>query len=87
MGGGQVQTSVTDNATVVLRMTIADEQVSYDYSTDDGKSFLPLGQAVKLRFSWWKGARPALFSFTGDAGAPGYADFDWVHVEPMAAAR
>jgi len=49
-------------------------------STDDGGSFTPWGDQVKLRFSWWKGARPALFSFNTGEGEPGYADFDWVHV-------
>ncbi|MEI9851924.1 MAG: glycoside hydrolase 43 family protein [Sphingomonas sp.] len=31
------------------------------------------------RFSWWKGSRPALFSFT--RGQRGWIDVDWVHVE------
>jgi hypothetical protein len=62
-------------------MTVADEAVSYAYSTDEGASFTALGPTSKLRFSWWKGARPALFSFTADAA--GYADFDWLRVAPV----
>ncbi|WP_253717691.1 glycoside hydrolase 43 family protein [Sphingomonas sp. AP4-R1] len=59
-----------------------DQRVRYSYSLDSGRSFTPLGDPIKLaRFSWWKGSRPALFSFT--RGAPGgFADFDWVHVDP-----
>ena len=45
-----------------------DDMVYYEYSLDDGNTFTRFGNPVKLRFSWWKGARPALFSFTsGDA--------------------
>jgi beta-xylosidase len=78
--GAQLAGPVITGNAVQLRMSIADEAVAYEYSLDDGASFLPLGTAVKLRFSWWKGARPALFSFTTAEGSPGYADFDWVHV-------
>jgi hypothetical protein len=40
-----------------------------------------MGDAVPLaRFSWWKGSRPALFSFTrGQSG--GSVDIDWVRVD------
>jgi hypothetical protein len=31
------------------------------------------------RFSWWKGARPALFSFNRK-GAGGSVDIDWFRV-------
>ena len=58
-----------------------DQQVSYEFSLDDGKSFTRLGPPAKLRFSWWKGARPALFSFNTGEGDAGHADFDWLHVE------
>ena len=81
LGGSQVETAMNDVSSVLLRLSIADEQVSYEYSIDGGEAFVPLGQKVKLRFSWWKGARPALFSFNLDADT-GTAGFDWVHVEP-----
>ena len=76
---------ITQNS-VVLRMQVADETVAYEYSLDEGKTFAPLGERVKLRFAWWKGARPALFSFyTGaEQAQPGRADFDWLHVDPAA---
>lgn len=66
---------------VLLRMKVADEKVAYEFSSDEGKSFTPLGHAVKLRFSWWKGARPALFTFTTAGGRAGSVDFDWWHAE------
>ncbi len=67
--------------TIDLRAEVGPEQtVRYSYSLDAGASFRPMGDAVPLaRFSWWKGSRPALFSFT--RGAPGGSvDVDWVRV-------
>ena len=66
--------------TVELRAEVSEGQsVRYSYSLD-GSTFTPLGDPIWLaRFSWWKGSRPALFSFTrGDSGT---ADFDWFHVD------
>jgi beta-xylosidase len=70
-----------DGRVIDLRADIGPEQtVRYSYSLD-GKSFRPMGEAIALaRFSWWKGSRPALFSFT--RGAPGGSvDIDWVKVD------
>jgi len=61
-----------------------EQAVRYAYSIGGGKSFHPFGDAIPLaRFSWWKGSRPALFSFTrGVAGAArGWVDVDWFQVE------
>ncbi len=71
---------------VDLRVSIADQTARYSYSVDGGKSFIDIGEpAVLPRFSWWKGARPALFSYGDPAQArPGVADFDWVNVEKVA---
>ena len=65
---------------VQLRLKIAAESVSYEFSLDDGRSFTAFGSPARLRFSWWKGARPALFSFTTSDGDAGTASFDWLHV-------
>ena len=81
--GAQLAGPLLNGGALQLRMKIADEQVAYEYSLDEGKTFAPLGERVKLRFSWWKGARPALFSFTTAAGEPGSALFDWLHVQPQ----
>jgi hypothetical protein len=78
--GAQLAGPAITGSQVQLRMSIADETVAYEYSTDEGASFQPLGTGAKLRFSWWKGARPALFSFTTADGDAGHVDFDWVRV-------
>ena len=78
--GAMVRGPGIQGPVLVLRLKVADEMVSYEFSTDDGKSFTQFGDKVKLRFSWWKGARPALFSFTTAEGEPGFVEFDWVHV-------
>ncbi len=67
--------------TLSLRADVGAEQtVRYSYSVD-GKRFTPFGDAIPLaRFSWWKGSRPALFTFnTGGAG--GSIDADSFEVE------
>ncbi len=69
---------------VLLRMQVDNEQVQYSYSLDAGKTFTAFGSRSRMFFSWWKGARPALFTYNTNASAPqgGLADFDWVRVEP-----
>jgi beta-xylosidase len=70
---------------VLLRMQVDDAQAQYSYSLDAGKTFTALGSRARMFFSWWKAARPALFTYNNDASAPhgGIADFDWVRVEPL----
>lgn len=67
---------------VILRMRVADARVRYSYSLDDGRTFHSLGTRADMRFSWWKAARPAVFTFNTEAHAArgGIADFDWVRV-------
>jgi beta-xylosidase len=74
--------------TVQLRARVEGDTASYSYSLDEGRTFHALGEPVKLSFSWWKGARPALFSFNispdaADAAKAGYADFDWAHYRAL----
>jgi beta-xylosidase len=67
-----------------LRVEVADQTARYSYSLDDGKTFAPLGAPAPLRFSWWKGARPALFTYSDPGQAkPGVADFDGVTVKAV----
>ena len=68
-------------ATIDLRAIVGPEQtVLYSYSLDGGKSYRPFGAGIALsRFSWWKGSRPALFTFT--RGETGSIDVDWFRVE------
>ncbi len=66
---------------IYLRAVVTpDQRVAYSYGTD-GRTFAPIGSAVPLaRFSWWKGSRPALFTFT--RGMPGGSvDVDRVTVD------
>lgn len=70
--------------TVQLRAEVTEDQkVRYAYSLDEGKSFQVFGEPIQLaRFSWWKGSRPALFTFTkGEPG--GVVDVDWMRLEPL----
>lgn len=68
---------------VLLRMTVENGRVRYSYSLDRGRTYHRLGHRTRMRFSWWKAARPALFSYNiGPRGArPGVADFDWFRVK------
>ncbi|MBT9333073.1 glycoside hydrolase 43 family protein [Acidipila sp. 4G-K13] len=67
-------------ADVQFRMHVADQQVSFSYSVDDGRSFQSVGSANPFYFSWWKAARPALFNYNTqtDAQTDGWIDVDWV---------
>jgi beta-xylosidase len=71
---------------VLLRVRVDGDTANYFYSVDDGRSFQSIGPAASLKFSWWKGSRPALFAYATEQGADaGHVDFDWAHyvrVEP-----
>ncbi len=74
---------VLPHAAVQLRVRVEGEEAHYSYSLDDGKTFRELGADAHIRFSWWKGSRPALFAYTTAATDPGAVDFDWVHYQPL----
>lgn len=62
-------------------LTNTDQMIRHEYSLDDGRTFTQLGGEAKMRFSWWKGSRPALFTYDVDeSGDSGYVDVDWVRV-------
>jgi len=71
-------------AVIQLRVSVRGDQALYSYSLDEGKTFQQLGAATPIRFSWWKGSRPALFAWTTQNSDPGAVDFDWVHYQPLA---
>ncbi len=71
------------NVSLQLRVRIVVNTATYDYSLDEGKTFHPVGAPVELVFSWWKGARPALFAFNAVGDGNGYVDFDWLHYRPL----
>jgi beta-xylosidase len=66
-----------------LRVHVDGDEAHYSYSLDDGKSFQDLGTATPIRFSWWKGSRPAVFAYTTEQtdDGSGAVDFDWAHYE------
>ena len=71
--------------TVELRVDVAADQTArFSFSTDGGVRFQPLGESSRLWFSWWKGARPALFTYIKappETAVPrGYVDVDWFRV-------
>jgi len=66
---------------VELRVSIDGDQARYSYSLDDGATFHALAGPTPIRFSWWKGSRPALFAYTTDASDPGAIDFDWARYQ------
>ena len=69
--------------TVTLRAEVTADQVVRFAWSPDGMRFKDLGEPAPLaKFSWWKGSRPGLFSFT--EGRPGgYVDIDWFHVRRL----
>jgi beta-xylosidase len=84
VGGSETAGEKLPGTIVCLRMQVDDEQVLYSYSLDEGKTYRSLGSRVPMLFSWWKGARPALFTFNTDTHTvqAGSADFDWVRIQP-----
>jgi beta-xylosidase len=74
-----------DAKIVQLRVHVDRDRANFSYSDDEGKTVHPLGQKTTLTFSWWKGSRPSVFSYsTGASG--GWLDVDWVHYQPLSAA-
>jgi beta-xylosidase len=73
---------VVTGPAVLLRVIVApDQTVRYSYSLDDGRSYRAIGSAIALaRFSWWKGSRPALFTYNV-LGKGGSIDVDWFQVD------
>lgn len=74
-------------ASVLLRVRVDGDSATYFSSVDEGKSFQPVGPAVRIAFSWWKGSRQALFAYTTQQSSDaGHVDFDWAHYVPVEAA-
>jgi beta-xylosidase len=74
------------SSSVQLRVRVgADQKAGFAYSIDEGAHFTEVGPPTELRFAWWKGARPALFTYIksppGTAAGSGRIDVDWVHVD------
>lgn len=76
---------IVSQSVIQLRVRVDGDQARYSFSFDDGATFEQLGSATRIRFSWWKGSRPALFSYTTGDSDPGAIDFDWVHYHALGA--
>jgi beta-xylosidase len=82
-GGEKAAGAPLAGGVVLLRVRVDGDSASYFYSMDEGKNFQAIGAAVGLKFSWWKGSRPALFSYTTEKdGDAGHVDFDWARYVP-----
>ncbi len=63
---------------ITLRAHVTpDQTVHFSYSRD-GRHFIAMADAPLSKFSWWKGSRPGVFTYTTDQ--TGHVDVDWVHV-------
>jgi len=84
VSGAETLGPVVSAPNVQLRLSVAAGKAGYAYSLDEGGSFHEFGEPAPFRFSWWKGARPALFTY-GDAARPaaGAVDVDWVRVATL----
>ncbi|GGX86850.1 family 43 glycosylhydrolase [Massilia dura] len=83
-----------DGNSVVLRASVrTDQTVQFSYALGDNDGFRDLGPVTELaKFSWWKGSRPAVFTYIrsdadeGKADRPpdtiqrNYIDVDWFRV-------
>jgi hypothetical protein len=83
---GNETASVAAGGTVQLRVRVGtDQQALFSYSLDEGATFTGIGAPTVLRFAWWKGARPALFTYIksppGIATGSGHIDVDWARVQ------
>ena len=81
----EINVAVLLGEDIQLRMHVAKQQVLFSYSLDDGHSFLTVGSPEPFFFSWWKAARPALFTFNTRSNAPadGWIDVDWVRCQAL----
>ena len=79
--GAETVGEAIDADSILLRVNVDNELAQFSYSLDEGKTFQRFGTRAKLLFSWWKGARPALFTYTSASSASTVVDFDWLRVE------
>lgn len=88
VNGNETAGPPVKTALIQLRTRVLGQTATYEYSEDDGRSFQAIGQPVTLSFSWWKGARPAIFAFhatseTSSSATRGYVDVDWAHYRAL----
>lgn len=64
-------------------MSIRGDTATYAYSLDEGSTFVSMGTPNELHFSWWKGARSAIFAYNSGDVSPGYVDVNWLHYRSL----
>jgi beta-xylosidase len=93
-GGAETRVAKVDGKAIVLRAAVAEDQtVRFSYAQDGTDDFHDAGAPVRLApFSWWKGSRPAVFTWIkSETDAPkagggprqiarDYVDVDWFRV-------
>jgi hypothetical protein len=98
--GEETRVARVEGKAILLRATVsAGQDVQFAWAPDGSAGrraqFVDVGPAIPLaRFSWWKGSRPALFTYIkAESDAPksaepghrieqNYVDVDWVRVAP-----
>jgi beta-xylosidase len=82
---GSEQGGLLNTNMLQLRVSVRHEIATYSYSTDSGLSFRTLGTPQQQAFGWWKGIRPAIFTYNTAARtiSAGLFDIDWVHYNAM----
>lgn len=79
--GEETRGAKLDAAAVILRAVVTEDQtVRFSYALNEQGPYTDLGPVTALaKFSWWKGSRPAVFTYVkGDTA--GYIDVDWFRV-------
>jgi hypothetical protein len=79
--GEETRIAKIDAGAVVLRAVVKEDQtVQFSYALNEKGPFTKVGPITPLaKFSWWKGSRPAVFTYAKQ-GAGGYIDVDWFRV-------
>lgn len=94
-GGEETRGARIDADAIVLRASVREDQtVQFSYAADGKDGFSDFGPVTPLaKFSWWKGSRPAVFTYVRadsdegkSAGPPDrirehYIDVDWFRVK------
>ncbi|SDG93489.1 MULTISPECIES: glycoside hydrolase 43 family protein [unclassified Duganella] len=79
--GVETRGAKIDAAAVILRAVVREDQtVQFSYALNEQGPYTKVGPVTELaKFSWWKGSRPAVFTYVkGDVA--GYIDVDWFRV-------
>lgn len=79
--GEETRGARIDAAAVVLRAVVREDQtVQFSWALNEKGPYTEVGPLTPLaKFSWWKGSRPAVFTYAKGAAA-GYIDVDWFRV-------